>query len=459
MTARRKTFFRPSFNFIALMVLLCVLWLAGGASRADAAGQAVVRTAAWMALLGLIVFGRRPDMTFARMPGLILLVVLAVAALQLVPLPTSLWQALPGRSIVAETIDMPPGLWRSWSLTPGATINALGALIIPVATLLLTAGLVKHERDWLPGIVLTLVAASMLVGLVQFTGAGIDNPLINETFGVVSGTFANRNHFALFLALGCLLVPVWMFRDDRRPRWRGPVGFGLLLLFALMILASGSRAGMALGGLAVVLAGLLSRRGLQRQFRHAPRWVLPAVIAGGVALLAVFLVVSVAANRAVSVQRSLVIDVDQDMRSRALPTVLNMTRNVFPAGSGLGSFDPMFRVHEPDGLLKPTYFNHAHNDFIEIVLDAGLPGLLIVVAALIWWCWSSLRAWRRIGHADALLPLLGSSMLLLIIAASIFDYPMRTPMIMAMTVLAAAWLSERPDGDTGAALPASDQHL
>ena len=33
--------------------------------------------------------------------------------------------------------------------------------------------------------------------------------------------------------------------------------------------------------------------------------------------------------------------------------------------------------------------------------------------------------------------------LLLVIVASAFDYPARTPMIMAITVIAAAWLARR----------------
>ncbi len=335
---------------------------------------------------------------------------------------------------------------------PGATINALGALIVPFSVLILTTGLADRERAWLPSIVLILVVASMLVGILQVSGAGIDNPLVNDTPGIVSGTFANRNHFALFLALGFLFLPVWMFRGGHRLRWRGPIGLGMLLLFALMILASGSRAGMAFGVLAIGIASLMARHGLRREFRHAPRWVLPAVVAAAITLFASVVFISVVSERAFSVQRSLALDVEQDMRSRALSTVLEMTRAAFPVGNGLGSFDTMFRIHEPANLLKPTYFNHAHNDYLEVVLDAGLPGLLVLLAALAWWIASSVKAWRNGKKDGATLPVLGSAVLLLVFTASIFDYPARTPMIMAMIVLAAVWLSDPSDGR----LPRSD---
>jgi O-antigen ligase len=130
------------------------------------------------------------------------------------------------------------------------------------------------------------------------------------------------------------------------------------------------------------------------------------------------------------------------MRSRALPTVWAMTLGYFPFGAGLGSFDPVFRIHEPLALLKPTFFNHAHNDLIEVVLDAGLPGLLLLLGALTWWGRASVRAWRSGSTASPMLPRIGSAMLLLVILASVFDYPARTPMMMALIVVAALWLHQ-----------------
>jgi O-antigen ligase len=242
-------------------------------------------------------------------------------------------------------------------------------------------------------------------------------------------------------------------------QWRGPVGLGLLLLFALTILASGSRAGMAIGTAAIMIAGIIARRGLRRELRHTPRWVLPVVLAAIIALLGASVLASVAADRAVSIQRSLSIDVEQDMRNRAFPTVWEMTRDAFPAGSGLGGFDPLFRIHESLDLLKPTYFNQAHNDFIEVVLGAGLPGLLLLIAALAWWAWASVRAWRNLANRQSMLPQLGSAVILLVIAASVFDYPARTPLIMAVIVIATVWLSGPSEENVVSALPGSGQHL
>jgi O-antigen ligase len=133
-----------------------------------------------------------------------------------------------------------------------------------------------------------------------------------------------------------------------------------------------------------------------------------------------------------------------------------MIESYFPVGSGFGGFDQTFRLHEPFALLMPTYFNHAHNDFQEIALDGGLPAILLLGAATVWWAIASLRAWRAGPEAQHILPKLGSAMLLLVFVASLVDYPARTPMIMAMIVIAAVWLARAAPR---AALPEKNQHL
>jgi O-antigen ligase len=275
---------------------------------------------------------------------------------------------------------------------------------------------------------------------LQVTGAGLGNPFVNEDPGDVSGTFANRNHFALLLAIGCLLAPAWAFREGRHARWRAPVALALALVFILMILASGSRAGILVGIIALILGLLLSWRSIRRELRHAPRWALPALIAAIIGTVALFVLISVAADRAASISRALEVEVGADIRSRSLPIVLSMIQDYFPFGNGYGTFDSAFRVHEPFGLLKLTYFNHAHDDFLEVVMNGGVPGLSLLVAALAWWLLASVRAWRSGSAPQHLLPKLGSAILLLVFVASIFDYPARTPIIMSVIAIAAMWL-------------------
>jgi len=450
--------FLPGLSLVLLILFLVTLWFAGGASRADTLGQVVVRAVAWLTLIVLALSNLRPRLGDIRPVAALLAATLALVLLQLAPLPPALWQALPGRGLLSAAV--PGGQpWRPWTMVPGATLNAAASLVVPFTTLLLLATMTRRDHAWLLTILLLMVTASMVLGLLQFSGARFLNPLVNATLGQVSGSFANRNHFALFLAMGCLLIPVWIFERKGGVRWRGAIGFALLLLFMLTILASGSRAGLLTGALALGGGLAFSWHPLRRELRRAPRWVLPVLIATIVAIVVALVAVSISADRASSIHRAVVGEEGEDMRSRGLSTVLAMVATYFPAGSGFGGFDPLFRIHEPFGLLKPTYFNHAHNDFLEIVLDGGLPAALLLLSAIGWWVIASVRAWRAPWNEEHLLARLGSLLLLLVFVASAFDYPARTPVIMAMIVFAATWLAQAGKVSPRFALPAREQHL
>lgn len=448
----------PNLSLALLLAFSTILWVAGGASRADVWGQVVVRAGAWTCLGLLILFGSNRPFQRGRPVLLFLAAGAALALMQLVPLPPGLWSALPGRAIFGEVAAVAgePAPWRPLAIVPSMALNALGSLIVPFVILCLATQGGAVRDGMLIRMLLVMVVAGMAVGLLQFASIPLKNPLINGG-GEVSGTFANHNHFALMMACGLLLLPAWVFWGGRSPGWRGPLAIALILLLALAILASGSRAGMLVGIVALGCGLAMVRQPLQRMLGQYPRWVFPVLIAAIVLLLATLVALSVAADRAVSIDRALALDPGQDMRNRGLPTVLAMVREYLPAGAGLGGFDGVFRLHEPLDLLKPTYFNHAHNDFIEIVLDAGVLGLALVLAALGWWLWMSVRAWRAGSGSAFILPKLGSALLLVILLASIVDYPARTPTIMAIVVIAGIWLSEA--GRPASALPKTAQHL
>src|SRR3546814_13881846 len=54
------------------------------------------------------------------------------------------------------------------------------------------------------------------------------------------------------------------------------------------------------------------------------------------------------------------------------------------AGSGFGSFAGAYKMFEPDNLLQEADFNHAHNDWAEVIITGGLPFALILAAAILW---------------------------------------------------------------------------
>ncbi|WBH15110.1 O-antigen ligase family protein [Sphingomonas radiodurans] len=431
--------------------MVALLWIAGGASRGDAIGQVIVRAGCWAILIASILGGTRPSLAQGRPVAILLAATIVLPLIQLIPLPPTWWQALPGREVLLIPGEASP--WRPWTMTPGATTNALASLIVPVTMLVLLTQANDRVSRWLPTILLGMIAAATLLGLMQFSGAGFNSPFLNDTPGVVSSIFANRNHFALMLAMGCVIAPVWAFMDLDALRWRGPLAGGLVLLFVLTILATGSRAGALLGVLALAMAALLVGRRIRRRLRRAPGWVFPALIAFAVLVVGGFVALSFLADRAQSIDRLIESEGGEDMRSRALPTVLSMIVSYMPFGSGFGGFDPIFRIHEPFDLLKLTYFNQAHNDYLGIALDGGLAGIALLVVGVIWWFVVTIRIWQAPETDRIVLSRLGSTMILLVLVASITDYPARTPTIMALLVVAALWLARGNVAKPQATLP------
>lgn len=433
--------------FWLLAAFLTILWVAGGASRSDVFGQVVVRFSAWLLILVAVLVLPRLPLRLIGWPALILGGSVVLVAVQLLPLPSSMWTQLPGRSLfsgaaIASGSTAQP--WRPLSISPSGTLNALASLGVPASILLFAAHL-NHDQHWrILKIVLGLIGAGAVLGILQFSGADLDNPFINNALGDVSGNFANRNHFALFLAIGCVLAPAVVLRGSSQP-WKFVLVSGLVVLFVLTLLATGSRSGIVLGalGLASVCLGL--RRQISDRLKVIPRkLVLPvSLTALGLSIGAVFL--SVQLGRAFTIDRVSSIDAETDLRLQIWPVVLDMAWAYLPVGTGFGVFDPVFRISEPDVLLNPRYINQAHNDFLQVFLDGGVFGLIVLLLALGWFVRRSCQIWfsARGTSSSNHLAKVGSIVIALVVCASLTDYPARTPIVMALVALASVWLSRR----------------
>ena len=139
--------------------------------------------------------------------------------LQLIPLPPSLWVALPGRDQVLTSLrllgtDLP---WRPVSLAPQQSWLAMLSLLAPFGVLLGTLQLSLRERRHLSVILLVVGMVSVAIGLLQ-VAQGPSSPLrffefTNPTEAV--GFFANRNHFAALLYCLTLIAAAWMLERSK----------------------------------------------------------------------------------------------------------------------------------------------------------------------------------------------------------------------------------------------------
>jgi hypothetical protein len=133
-------------------------------------------------------------------------------------------------------------------------------------------------------------------------------------------------------------------------------------------------------------------------------------------------------------------------------------RDLLPFGSGVGSFVPVYQLYETPALALPGfYINRAHNELLDVTLETGLAGLLLIGLFCFWLGLRLIKIWRADTAwplpVDALLARAAGCAIVLVLAHSLVDYPLRTAAISAVFALACGMLvnprSLRSDGSPG----------
>jgi O-antigen ligase len=415
---------QAALRFTALALLLVALLL-GGATQGGFQAQAAVRMVGLGSLLMAIWLSPSLWASGSRFPLLLLAAAIMVPLLQLIPLSPAVWTQLPQRTFEVEAYRA-AGLalpWLPMTLAPYATWNAAYALVPPTAMFLLTLSLETPERRALVPWVLAVAAGSVLLGIGQVA----DGPMSPLRFYTITnaseavGFFSNRNHQAGFLAAVVPLAAYWaMGLTRRRQRWiLATLGVGMALIFAVGVGVSGSRAGVLLlagAGLGCVLMFARNRR-----LRPSGR-----TLALGGALILVGLIPALAFGLR-EILHELPAAMATDPRARAFPIVLKAAVENLPFGTGLGTFDPVYRALETPQIVTHAYLNHAHDDYLELFLQTGVVGAVLIILFLVWFFWASARAWRAPAQSQtAQMGRAASVSIAILLAHSVVDYPLRT---------------------------------
>ena len=458
MTAERLTSIRTgkwSLQLIVLCLFLGLLLVTGGSSRYDVPQLVLLRPIAVCAL-GFALATIEVDAWRNYKSVLVLFAsVFALTALHLIPLPPHVWQALPGRQIVAE-IDAAAGLkdiWRPLTMFPEGTWNALYSLCVPLAALLLAAQLSRRDLARVLVWVVVLSLVTGLVGVLQAAGSDIKFYRVDSP---TAGLFANRNHQAAMLAcafpmLGAAAMLAPHFRIPARAA-RIVCAAGAITLIPLL-LVTGSRMGLVAAVLAFLYTGVVILRqgeGGRRRPYHSL-----ALVASGLAVAAIMVMASVYAARDLAIDR---LGAEaEDLRWEFWSAVVDFLPQYLPWGTGVGSFVPVYQIHEPAGMLLPQYINQAHNDWLDIALTSGVPGIVIALIALAMLARAMGAALVTRGAAGHIRRA-GIGTILVLAFASLSDYPLRTPALAAVFAVAVIWAwaplqpkdkeeSERPNAE------------
>jgi hypothetical protein len=133
------------------------------------------------------------------------------------------------------------------------------------------------------------------------------------------------------------------------------------------------------------------------------------------------------------------------------PTI-EAIRDSFPLGTGPGSFEAVFPGYEDPADVRPIFMNHAHNDWLELVLEAGLAGMLLAAGGFVWFIVQLLRVWTPGADGMRRLQRAASISLGVLLLHSVVDYPLRTPAVACVAALLLALLAAR---DTETAVESS----
>lgn len=439
---------RVSVPLTGLLCIVGIAFLFGGSARPDVLSLLLLRPLSLLACGAALLTLKREHLTENRAIIAWSAAILILVISHLVPLPPQIWQSLPGRQIIVE-IDEVTGIgpvWRPLSMAPEWTWNALWSLATPLAVILFAIQLSARELRFALTSVGLVVVLSAILAVAQLA-SDPKGPLYLYAVtnnGSAVGLFANRNHQALLLAAGFPVLGLWLAQLGAWRRTNALVIRVAWICGALFIIASllvnGSRSGLVMGICAAVMTWALSLFSAHPAEQRAQDRILRWLTWGGGAILLVFLIASaVSSDRAVVFSRLMNSELVDDARIRNLPATVEMLRDVFPWGSGIGSFQPVFQIYESDDMISPVYMNHAHNDWLEAIATGGIPAALLLIALLVIVVFQVFALARRNG-SDRLLCGTGLILLLLCAIGSLSDYPVRVPAIAVLMALSLVCL-------------------
>ncbi len=266
------------------------------------------------------------------------------------------------------------------------------------------------------------------------------------------GSFVNRHNFAAAMEMMVAIPLGMLFTGAIRPDKRLLYVIAITLMGAAMLL-SVSRGGLMAFLAAIIFLAIITTRGSGAKklvLRVAMSLLLIAAVVGGAIFVggdtSLTRIVDTAATNDVTTGRFEIWEV-----------TLKMIVADLPFGSGLGAYGVAYtRFDTASGLAR---VEQAHNDYLQIAADAGIPGVLIALLFL----FLLYKAGRRgLGSRNLIRRGIATGALAGIFAVlvhSLFDFVLHTTAVSMLFVLLLAILAaaghEYPDDITD--LPDDDR--
>lgn len=429
---------------VIVLVLLAVACLFGGGGAAYGISNLAVQIVAFAALS----LNGNAVWQFMRQGPRSLVVLVACTLLlpliQLLPLPPDIWHDLPGRKLITDALGASADdTWRPLTVNTARTFVAFTGLIAPITVIIFGW---RSSHDALQRVVAATVGigfVSVVLGTFQVFGQNKFGLLYPETEmpGVLFGLFANRNSTAVFLVSCLLLLGALPPYRLLSPRWLAKLVAAVMLVTGVIL--TQSRTGLVL--LSLPLGFLLLQSFGKWRERDSRTGSNNMALKATIAAVAIA-VIGAGAIATLPGSRLEIVLARFEKSGEQRPAIWEDARfaaeRYWPAGAGMGTFDEVFQIDESLENISPRRAGRAHNDYIELAIEAGPFGLLI---ALAWAIWTLCSVWRSLSlPGPNRWPALACAGVLLAVALqSLLDYPLRNQTMLCLTALAVVILARQ----------------
>lgn len=357
------------------------------------------------------------------------------ALVYLIPLPQAVWEQLPGRTLYAEHLAWLNTNYSAWSyqalsLIPIRTIAGLLALLAPLALFLTAISLPARKVTWLILVLLLTAFSQAVLSMGQYFIQDQDLFFRVWSGGVPLGTYINQNHFVAFmemvepLAIGLMMMAILSQNLGATLKIILATFFGLIsLALTFTPLLTTSRMGAALLILSILLSFWAMTTPEIRKKVAAPifalRFVL-LILAIVIQLNVLQQIVTITYADRLAPQAAL-----GDLRWVLYSTTFEAIQNFFPLGAGPGTTPQAYQLYQPTTIN--LFVNHTHNDFIELILDMGVLGLLIICLLMFFYIKRWQQLWQDKSSGFKLLQTGAGVGILLALLYSLTDFGLHTP--------------------------------
>lgn len=266
---------------------------------------------------------------------------------------------------------------------------------------------------------------------------------IYETENAVPfGSFVNRHNFAAFMEM-TIAVPLGLLfvgaiEKDKRLLFLTAVG-----IMGIALVLSGSR-----GGLVALLAELLLLVLLTRNSQSTGQTILKGVLAVGLVGVIIFGAILIGGESSLTrIAETAGSDDISSNRIHIWSVTVEVIKANFPFGAGLGAFGVAYTPF--DSLNGMGRVEQAHNDYLEVLANAGIVGLIIGIGFLFFFFKTALKNVKTHNLYRKGIAVGAFAGCFAILVHSVFDFVLHVTAIsiMFLTLLGLLVLSGRENED------------